>query len=69
MGVGSGVRGGNGPIWIFIHGTDIVDKGLTVLFLISFFVAHPLPPRKEHNSAIFGHFLLFIGLFFVGPPP
>jgi len=32
MGVGSGVQGGRGPLWIFKHGTNIVDIGLKVLF-------------------------------------
>jgi len=45
MGVGSG---GPCPPWIFIRGTNTVDRGLKVLF--------------------FGVFLLFLGLFSVGPP-
>jgi len=36
-------RGGKGAMsslpWIFIHGTDIVDRGLNVLFFGIFFVA------------------------------
>jgi len=31
MGVGSGGQGGHGP-WIFKHGTNIVNRGLKVLF-------------------------------------
>jgi len=31
MGVGSGGQGGVAP-WIFKHGTNIVDRGLKVLF-------------------------------------
>jgi len=27
-----GGRGGPWPPWIFVHGTDIIDKGLIVLF-------------------------------------
>jgi len=57
MGVG---RGGVPP-WIFIRGTDIVDRGLIVLFLGIFYhfsVFFPLPPWKKLNSAIF-RFLFF----------
>jgi len=32
MGVGSGKQESRGPFWIFIHNTDIVDRGLKVLF-------------------------------------
>jgi len=32
MGVGSGEQGGRGPPCIFIHDTDILDRGLIVLF-------------------------------------
>jgi len=36
MGVGSGGQGGAGGgawfPWIFIHGTNVVDRGLKVLF-------------------------------------
>jgi len=32
MGVGSGGQGSRGPPWIFKHGTNIVDRGLKVLF-------------------------------------
>jgi len=45
MGVGSGGRGGGKGavlLWIFIHGTDIVDRGLIVLFFDLFSVALPL---------------------------
>jgi len=48
MGVGSGGQGGHGPLWIFLHGTDIVDRGLIMLFSVffaifrSFSVAPPL---------------------------
>jgi len=31
MGVGSGGKGA-WPLWIFIHSTNIVDRGLKVLF-------------------------------------
>jgi len=46
MGVGSGEQGALPP-WIFKHGTNIVDRGLKVVF--------------------FDLFLLFFGLFSVGP--
>jgi len=43
--------GGRGPwpSWIFIHGTDMVDRGLIVLFfglflLFSVFLLLPFPP-------------------------
>jgi len=64
MGVGSGGRG-PWPSWIFIQGTDIVDRGLIVLFF-DLFSAAP-PSRKRLNSAIFGLFLLFF-VFFSCPP-
>jgi len=49
MGVGTGA---GGP-WIFIHGTDIADKGIIELFFGLFllffylFSAAPLPPQEE----------------------
>jgi len=52
MGVASGGRGTT-PIWIFIHdihGTDIVDRGLIVLFFglfCNFSVFFPSPPLEE----------------------
>jgi len=36
-------RGAVAPPWIFIHSTDIVDRGLTVLFFGLFSVV-PYPP-------------------------
>jgi len=39
------------PPWLFKHGTNIVDRGLKVLFFGHFF-------------AIFGLFYYFFGLFF-----
>jgi len=39
MGAGSGGLGGRGSSWIFIHGTDIVDRGLIVLIFGLFSVA------------------------------
>jgi len=51
MGMGVG-RGGRGPCppWIFIHGTNIVDRGLKVLFSAFFaiflFFFPLLPPGR-----------------------
>jgi len=36
MGVGSGRQGGVASPWIFKHGTDIVDRGLIMLFSVFF---------------------------------
>jgi len=38
-------QGGRGPSWIFIHGTDIVDRGIIMLFFSLFSVAPP-PPEE-----------------------
>jgi len=70
---GIGVRNrrkeGRAPLsWIFIHGTNIVDRGSKVLFFGLFSVG-PLPPGKRLNSAVFRYFLLIFCLFFVVPPP
>jgi len=50
MGIGSGGKRAWPPPWIFIHNTDIVDKGLIVLFFgvfLLFFVTFSAapPPR------------------------
>jgi len=49
MGVGIGGRG-PWPLWIFTHGTNIVDKGLKVLFfglcLLIFGLFFRWPPWK-----------------------
>jgi len=58
MGVGSGGCV-SWPPWIFIHGTDIVDRGLIVLFFSLFSVG---PPGR-------GLIVLFFGLFSVAPSP
>jgi len=42
MFMGSGGQEGVPP-WIFIHGTDIVERGLIVLFLGIFFRCLPRP--------------------------
>jgi len=50
------------PSWIFIHGTDTVDRGLIVLnfvfFLLFFGIFSVGPPRKRLNSAIFWSFFV-----------
>jgi len=56
-----GVGKGPGPPWIFKHCTNIVNKGLKVLFFGLFFRCHP--SLEDANSAIFGIFLLIFGLF------
>jgi len=61
MDVGSGEHG---SLWIFIHGTDVADRGLIVLFSVFFCffsVFFPLspPPWKRLNSAIFSIFCYF----------
>jgi len=60
MGVG---RGAVPPPWIFKHGTNIVDRGLEVLFFGLFFLFlgfFPLPlsspPRKRQIVLFFGIF-------------
>jgi len=39
IGVGIGGQEGAWPPWIFIHGTDIVNRGLIVLFFSLFSVS------------------------------
>jgi len=72
MGVGSGSRG---ALWIFIHGTDIVDRGLIVLLFVyffaifrSFFPVDPFP-WKRLNSAIFQYFFVAPSLKIFLPTP
>jgi len=55
MGVGSGPWPHS---WIFIHGKDIVDRGLIVLFF----------GLKRLNSAIFGMFYLCLLEIFLSTP-
>jgi len=38
--------------WIFIHDTDIVDKGLIVLFSVFFFVVPSPPPGNFSAEAL-----------------
>jgi len=50
MGVGRGEERGTVPPRIFIHGTDIVDRGLIVLFFglfCQFSVFFPLGPPER----------------------
>jgi len=51
--------------WIFKHGTNIVDRGLKVLF---FGLFSRWSPWKRQNSAIFGIFCYFRS-FSVAPLP
>jgi len=60
-GGGGGAGGGPWPPWTFIHGPDIVDGGLIVLFFGLFSVG---PPGRGLIVLFFGLFLLFLGLFF-----
>jgi len=55
MGVGSGGGSAVAP-WIFIHGTDIVDRGLIVVFF-------GLSPSGR------GLIVLFFGFISDAPPP
>jgi len=55
MDVGSGSRAGRarGSLWIFIHGTDIVNKSLIVLFFdrfCYFSVFFSLPPPENFSA-------------------
>jgi len=56
MGVGSGGQGGRVPPWIFIYCTDIVERGLILLFFGLFSVG---PPRR---SLIVLFFCFFSGV-------
>jgi len=62
MGVSSGGMGAVHGLWIFIHGTNIVDRGLKVLFfgVFCYFSVATSPGR--------GLIVLFFGLFSVAPP-
>jgi len=43
-------QGGRASHWIFIHGTNIIDRGLKVLFsafFCYFMVFSPLPPSLD----------------------
>jgi len=63
MSVGSGGGGegrGSALPWNFIYDTDILDRGLVLLFLV--FFRRPPPPWK-------GLIVLFFGLLSVAPLP
>jgi len=63
MGIGSGVQGAVPP-WIFIHGTNTVDRGLKVLFSVFFAIFRSffrLPPGRG--------FIVLFSVFFSLPPP
>jgi len=73
MGVGSGEQGGRVPPWIFIHGTNVVDKGLKVLFFGVFYyfsVFFPLPPLPGRGLIVlfFSLFWYFRSFFPLTPP-
>jgi len=65
--------GGPWPPWIFKHGTNIVGRGLKVLFFDLFLLFFDLffrcpPPPMEEASDIFRYFLLlFVFFSFVLP--
>jgi len=59
MGVGRG-RGHAHPPWIFIHGTDIVDRGLIVLFSNFFAIFRSFFFRWPPGRSLI---VLFFGLF------
>jgi len=76
MGVGSGGQGGPWPPWIFIHGTNIVERGLKVraifgvfCYFFGLFSAASPPPSGRGLIVLFSVFLLFFGLFFRWPLP
>jgi len=60
--------GGPCPLWIFIHGTNIVNRGLKMLFfgilLVFglFSVPPPPPPPGAGNSFFFFFFFFFLSL-------
>jgi len=66
-------RRGHGIPWIFIHGTDIVNKGLIVLFFGLFllffglFFVALLPRGRDLIVLFFGVFCYFL-IFFSLPP-
>jgi len=50
-GPGHGRRQGAVPPWIFINGTDIVGRGLMVLFSVFFVASSPPPPTPTSFSS------------------
>jgi len=64
-------RGAAAPSWIFKHGTNIVHRGLKVLFSAVFCYFGRFfrcSPGRGQIVLFFGIFLLIFGLFFVGSP-
>jgi len=66
-------QGGHGPPWIFIHGTDVVDIGLKVLFFGLFFAIFRFyfrcpPPLGRGLIVLSRSFLLFFGIFSLPTP-
>jgi len=63
------------PPWIFIHGTDMVGRGLIVVFFVVFFCyffslfSVAFPHWKRLNSAIFRSFFAVFSGFFSLPLP
>jgi len=55
-------------IGIFIHGTDVVDRGLIVLFSV-FFPLPPTPPERGLIVLFFGIFCYFWSFFSLPPTP
>jgi len=74
MGVSSGGQGGVPPTWIFVHGTNLVNKGIVLffgfflLFFGLFFLA-PHPPKKGIIVLLFSLFYYFGVFVFVAIPP
>jgi len=68
MGVGTGGQKSRGHPWIFMHGTNLVDRGLKGLFFGLFWyfpVFFPLASLwKRLNSAIFRYFFANFRYFF-----
>jgi len=61
MDVGSGSQGCSWPPWIFIHGTDVGDRGLIVLFFGHFLLFFSL--------CYFSVFAIFRSFFLLPPLP
>jgi len=51
-------EGAVAPPWIFIYGTDKVERDLTVLFFGLVFTVAPLPPGNFSADALGCHLLL-----------
>jgi len=64
----AGDRGAMAPSWIFIHGRNIVDRGLKELFFGIFFSVASLPCRGL-TVLFFGLFCYFSDFFRLPPTP